>query len=117
MSGIFALHLYIILSHECFACCFGTIFYIPIVSLVCLEIFRQVHSRDTRESISLFFLSWYSQTFFPEVRFVLTYMLCLDICSFPFKHVFVVFVFYFSTTKKKKKRKGKKDADFYCSLI
>jgi hypothetical protein len=62
------------------------------------------------------FLSWYSQTSLPEDRFALTYMLCLDICSFPFKHVFVVFVFYFST-KKKKKKKGKKDADFYYSLI
>jgi hypothetical protein len=36
-------------------------------------------------------------------------MLCLDICSFPFKHVFVVFVFYFST---KKKREGEKGSRF-----
>jgi hypothetical protein len=49
-------------------------------------------------------------------------MLCLDICSFHFKHVFVVFVFYFSTKKKNKKTKnnnnnnnnfGEKMQEFY----
>jgi hypothetical protein len=44
--------------------------------------------------------------------FALTYMLCLDICSFPFKHVFVVFVFYFST----KKKIGGEDAEFYIAF-
>jgi hypothetical protein len=95
------------LSHECFAYCCGTIFSILIVSLVCLEIFLQVHSRDDRESISLLFLSWYSQTSFPEVKFALTYMICLYICSFLFKHVFVIFLLLFS-----KKRGGGFDARF-----
>jgi len=40
---------------------------------------------------------------------------CLGICSFPFKHVFVVFFrFYFFKTKKKKKKKklGEKMQNF-----
>jgi len=37
MLGMFALHLYIILSHECFGCCCGTTFSIPIFFSCYLE--------------------------------------------------------------------------------
>jgi hypothetical protein len=42
-------------------------------------------------------------------------MLCLDICSFPFKHVFVVFPLLFF--KKKNKKIRGEDAEFLFFLI
>jgi hypothetical protein len=65
----------------------------------------QVHSRDDRESMSLLFCLGIVKP--------LSLRSGLDICSFPFKHVFVVFVFYFS----KKKKLGDKMQNFIFFLL
>jgi hypothetical protein len=63
--------------------------------------------------MSLLFCLGIVKTSLLEDRFALTYMLCLDICSFPFKHVFVVFLLLFF----KKKKLGEKMQNFYLFLI
>jgi len=100
MSGMFALHC--LSCHILFMPCimFEEPFILSLYfSLVSLRIFCRFFFGMTVKSMSggcfsvLVFLN------LPEDRFALTYMFCLDICSFPFKHVFVVFVFNFSTKK------------------
>jgi hypothetical protein len=73
MTGTLALHLYIILSYECFACCCGTIFSIPIFSLVSLEIFCRYYIRMIEKARRVAaFLSWNHQTSLPGIKFALT---------------------------------------------
>jgi hypothetical protein len=81
-----------------------------------LQTIRALASIKIRTSHVTAFLSWYSQTSLPEDRFALTYMLCLDICSFPFKHVFVVFSAFIFFFLKIKIKIGGEDAEFHISF-
>jgi hypothetical protein len=51
----YQVHLHYIFYIVISCACNGTIFFIPRFSLGCFENFLQVHSRDDRESMSLFF--------------------------------------------------------------
>jgi hypothetical protein len=94
------LHKIFISSYENFACCYGTIFSIPIFPLVCLEEILQVLNRDDRKSTSSNCFSIMVLSNLSPWGQVCFYLTCLYYTIlFIVKHVFVVFPFLFSFKK------------------
>jgi hypothetical protein len=104
------LHSIFISSYENFACCYGTIFSIPIFPLVCLEgILQELNRDDIKSTSSGCFSIMVLSNLSPRGQ-VCFYVTCLYYTIlFIVKHIFV-FCFLI-------KKKGIKDAEFYCSLI